>query len=231
MIDIKHVFFDLDNTLWDFRKNSKHALEDMFKKHQIKQQLNVNFDEWHEFYYHKNEELWAALRDKLITKEELRERRFKETFYHFNIQDDAYWQTFENEYLQTVTNYNFLVEGAKELLDFLYPNYKLHILTNGFAEVSYRKINGANLMDYFNSVTTADELGVRKPDPKIFELSLSKANAQKHQSIYIGDDYVADVIGANAFGMSVIFFNALSEDHSKAEYPVVHKLTEIQNIL
>ncbi|SFM85090.1 putative hydrolase of the HAD superfamily [Algoriella xinjiangensis] len=128
MNTIKHVFFDLDNTLWDFRKNAKFALEKLYIKYDVESRYGFTFDEFHPHYHESNEGLWALIRDKKITKEELRARRFKEAFDNLGINNDELAKIFEDEYMETITNYNEVVDGAMELLDYLKPNYKLHII-------------------------------------------------------------------------------------------------------
>ena len=231
MNTIKHVFFDLDNTLWDFRKNAKFALDELYKKYDVENRYGFTFEEFHPFYHDSNEGLWALIRDKKITKEELRARRFKEAFDNLGIDNDALAKIFEEEYMETITNYNEVVDGAMELLDYLKPNYQLHIITNGFIEVSKRKIETSELNGYFDTVTYADEIKILKPDPRIFSLAMEKSGAKKDESIYIGDDWIADAVGAKAFGMSAIFFDRLDDNFSMDDVPTITHLDEVREYL
>ena len=231
MNTIKHVFFDLDNTLWDFRKNAKFALDELYKKYDVENRYGFTFEEFHPFYHDSNGDLWALIRDKKITKEELRARRFKEAFDNLGIDNDALAKIFEEEYMETITNYNEVVDGAMELLDYLKPNYQLHIITNGFIEVSKRKIETSELNGYFETVTYADEIQILKPDPRIFSLAMEKSGAKKNESIYIGDDWIADAVGAKAFGMSAIFFDRLDDNFSMDDVPTITHLDEVRNYL
>ena len=231
MNTIKHVFFDLDNTLWDFRKNAKFALDELYKQYDVENRYGFTFEEFHPFYHDSNEGLWALIRDKKITKEELRARRFKEAFDNLGIDNDALAKIFEEEYMETITNYNEVVDGAMELLDYLKPNYQLHIITNGFIEVSKRKIETSELNGYFETVTYADEIQILKPDPRIFSLAMEKSGAKKNESMYIGDDWIADAVGAKAFGMSAIFFDRLDDNFSMDDVPTITHLDEVRNYL
>ena len=231
MNTIKHVFFDLDNTLWDFRKNARFALAELYIKYDVENRYGFTFDEFHPFYHDSNEGLWALIRDKKITKEELRARRFKEAFDNLGINDDELASIFEEEYMETITNYNEVVDGAMELLDYLKPNYQLHIITNGFVEVSKRKIETSDLNGYFDTVTYADEIKILKPDPRIFTVALEKAGATKEESIYIGDDWIADAVGAKEFGMESIFFDRLDENFTMEGVPTIVHLDEVKNYL
>ncbi len=231
MNTIKHVFFDLDNTLWDFRKNARFALAELYIKYDVENRYGFTFDEFHPFYHDSNEGLWALIRDKKITKEELRARRFKEAFDNLGIHDDELASIFEDEYMETITNYNEVVDGAMELLEYLKPKYQLHIITNGFLEVSKRKIETSDLNGYFETVTYADEIKILKPDPRIFTVALEKAGASKEESIYIGDDWIADAVGAKEFGMESIFFDRLDENFTMEGVPTIVHLDEVKNYL
>lgn len=231
MNTIKHVFFDLDNTLWDFRKNAKLALEKLYIKYDVENRYGFTFDEFHPYYHDSNEGLWALIRDKKITKEELRARRFKEAFDNLGINNDELAAIFEDEYMETITNYNEVVDGAMELLEYLKPKYKLHIITNGFIEVSKRKIETSDLNGYFDTVTYADEIKILKPDPRIYTLAIQKAKANVEESIYIGDDWIADALGAKEFGMSSIFFDRLDDNFSQEGIATIMHLDEVKKYL
>lgn len=232
MLKIKHVFFDLDNTLWDHRKNARLTLSKLFKKHQIFEKHNLEFEDFHTEYDIINEGLWAGLRDEKIDKAYLRKHRFYDTFLKFNIDDFELSQNFENQFLDDIVEFNEVVPGTFEILDYLkQKNYKLHIITNGFEEVTHRKIEGSGMANYFETVTSADSLGVRKPNPKIFDHALKIASATKEESILIGDDWIADVLGAKNFGLDVIFFDVFKEQPALTEIKRIENLVEIENYL
>jgi putative hydrolase of the HAD superfamily len=232
MKNIRHIFFDLDNTLWDHRKNAKITLEQLFKKYQIQEKYHFTFEDFHVKYEEINEHLWDLIRDGEIDKDYLRAHRFHDTFLHFSLDNFELAQIFENQFLDEIIAYNELVDGSLELLEYLESkNYQLHIISNGFHEVTHRKIDGSGIRKYMKTVTSADDVNVRKPNPIIFEYSLKKANAEKSESILIGDDWIADVKGAQNFGMDVIFFDALSENKTEEGLITVQKLEEIRNYL
>lgn len=232
MNNIKHVFFDLDNTLWDFRKNSEVTLKEMYKTKKVHEEYNVEFGDFHEKYYHKNEELWANFRDNLITKEQLRERRFKEAFESVGINSISLAEEFEKNYLDEVTHHHHLVEGAEDVLIYLEnKGYSIHVLSNGFEEVTLRKVNKSNLKPYIKTITSAEEIQSKKPDSRIFYYTLEKANAKKEESILIGDDWIADILGAKNINLDAIFYNALQENFDFGDVVVIDKLRELKTIL
>lgn len=232
MKNIRHLFFDLDNTLWDYRRNAKIILAKLFEEFQIQEKYAFTFNEFYPFYYESNESLWADLRDQKVTKEELRIRRFPEAFNNLGISDPDFALDFEERFVNEVTDSNYMVEGTEELLEYLKGKYTLHILSNGFEQVTHRKIENSIIREYVKTITTAESAGAPKPDPIAFQTALDKAGAGKEESIYIGDDWIADMVGATRFGMKAIFFNPLNENHMWIEeVPIVEKLIDLKNYL
>lgn len=227
MEHITDIFFDLDHTLWDFDKNSELAFDKIFKENHPK----VDTKSFVEIYAPINQACWKLYQVDKISHEELRYKRLKDSFdaLNYSISDEDINQM-SVDYITYLPENNMLFDGAKEVLDYLNLKYKLHIITNGFAEVQYKKLNNSGISDYFISVTNSEMAGVKKPNPKIFEYALSKANANKYSSIMIGDCIDADVKGALDFGIDAILFN-----ESKVEIPShikqVNHLIELKNYL
>jgi putative hydrolase of the HAD superfamily len=224
---INDIFFDLDHTLWDFDKNSILAFDKIF----IESHPTINTEIFIEIYAPINQACWKLYQVDKITHEELRYERLKQSFdaINYSISDKAIHKM-ANQYIDFLPNNNQLFDGAIEILDYLKPNYNLHIITNGFADVQYKKIANSGLQDYFKTVTNSEMAGVKKPNPKIFEFALSLANANKQTSIMIGDCIDADVKGAISFGMEAILFN-----ESKVQIPdnikQIHHLLELKKHL
>lgn len=232
MKNIRHIFFDLDNTLWDHRNNAYLTLKEIYKRENVQEKYNLGFEDFHREYFTINERLWAQIRDGEIDKEYLRKHRFYDSFLFFGIDDYDLAQVFEQNFLDEILNYNDLVEGAFELLEYLSEKgYTLHILSNGFKEVTYRKCELSGIQNYFQTITSADELNVRKPQPEIYEYALKKANAKKEESIMIGDDWIADVEGALSFGIDAVFFDVFKDNFGNDEVKVIRELKELQKFL
>lgn len=229
---IQHIFFDLDNTLWDHRRNAYLTIKDLFDKEEITLKYNIDFEEFHSVYHEINEKLWEQIRDGEIDKEYLRKHRFYDTFKYFGIDDLELSMFFEEHFLDKILNHNHLVESAEYILDYLKAkNYTLHIISNGFQEVTERKCILSGIDHYFQTITSADSVGVRKPNPAIFEYSLGLSEAKKEESILIGDDWIADVIGAQNFGIDVIFFDVLNENKEVENLKVIKHLLQIKEYL
>ena len=151
---------------------------------------------------------------------------------HFDVDDFELAQIFEHQFLDEIIAYNELIKGSIEILEYLKSkNYTIHIISNGFHEVTHRKIDGSGIRKYVDTVTSADDVNVRKPNPRIFEYALNQAKATKPESLLIGDDWIADVKGAQNFGIEVIFFDVLKENIFEEGLIVIQKLEEIRNYL
>lgn len=202
--DLEHVFFDLDHTLWDFDKNSELTFRTIFEKHHIM----VNFDSFIESYKPINLKYWRLYRTNQISKEALRFNRLQEVFNSvgYAVSDETI-NSLVDDYIAYLSTFTNLFEGTIELLNYLKSKYTLHIITNGFTEGQTKKMKNSGLLPFFASVTDAEMVGVKKPNPIIFNKALQKANAKISNSIMIGDSYEADVMGAINMGLAAIFFN------------------------
>ena len=208
MNNINHVFFDLDHTLWDFEANSSSAYAKIFAERNI--QLPV--EKFLNYYKTINLKYWRLYRVDRVTKEELRYGRLKDTFDFLKHEiDDQLINTLADDYLVELANFNKLFDGTHELLTYLKTRYKLHIITNGFNEVQNAKLVNSGIKKYFDQIITSELVGLKKPNPKVFEFALNKANAKKEESIMIGDSWEADIMGAKNFGMQVIYCNFNNE--------------------
>lgn len=224
---IKHIFFDLDHTLWDFDKNSKFAFIQLFKEHQIE----VPLQSFLKIYEPLNFQFWKLYREDKITKQELRRLRFSESFKHFNLHfTDMQLDTLANTYISELPKNNYLFPAVKNTLKYLSQKYKLHIITNGFEEVQHLKLQNSKISPFFKTITTSEDAGVKKPNPIIFEKALKKASTVASQSVMIGDTFEADILGAKAVGMVPIFFNYRKETPRPA-ITTINSIKEIKNLL
>lgn len=201
---VEHIFFDLDHTLWDFDKNSALTFEFIFKKHEV----NATLVDFLKLYEPINLKYWKLYRDEKVSKENLRYSRLKETFdaLEFVVEDQVINQLSE-DYITYLSSFNHVFDGTFEILDYLKPKYKLHIITNGFKEAQNNKLKSSKLDHYFDTVTSAEAAGVKKPNPDIFNFALNLAKAETQNSIMIGDNYEADILGALNIGLDAICFN------------------------
>ncbi|RCT55877.1 YjjG family noncanonical pyrimidine nucleotidase [Winogradskyella sp. KYW1333] len=201
---IKHVFFDLDHTLWDFDKNSGLTFKKIFELNNI----NIELGTFLKVYEPINLKYWKLYREERVSKPDLRYGRLKEAFdtLGVSVKDDMINHLSE-AYIDYLTTFNHLFEGAIEILEYLQYKYHLHIITNGFEEAQERKMQNSKIRSYFKTVTNSEMVGVKKPNPKIFNYALNSAEANPNESIMIGDSLEADIAGAQKVGMRTIHFD------------------------
>lgn len=206
----KHIFFDLDHTIWDFDKNAEETLHELYEIYRLHEIGLPDATLFIETYTRNNHELWAEYHTGKITKTELRETRFKRTFIELGVPPDALPVAFEDDYVKLCPTKTNLFPHAHETLQYLQNKYTLHLISNGFKEASELKIGNTNIGPYFNNIIISEIIGVNKPDPAIFRHALDLAGAEKQESIMIGDSLEADIYGALNFGMDAIYFNPFS---------------------
>ena len=225
--NITHVFFDLDHTLWDFDKNSALTFEKIFNQNNI----DINLSEFLEVYLPINLSYWKLYREDKIDKSSLRYGRLNDTFTALDVKvKTSMIHKLSEDYITYLCTFNHLFDGTEEILEYLKPKYKLHIITNGFKEVQQGKLNKANINHYFETVTNSEMVGVKKPNPRIFHHALEKARAFPQNSIMIGDNLEADVLGAIDVGLEAICFNYHNENINN-EIKEINCLLEIKNYL
>ncbi|MBR4561347.1 MAG: YjjG family noncanonical pyrimidine nucleotidase [Bacteroidales bacterium] len=227
----KHIFFDLDRTLWDFDAAAEVAFERIYEKYNLKSLGIPCAHEFHEVYHPLNEQLWELYREDKITKADLNRTRFLKPLEHYGIHDVELADHLSEDYVYWSPRIVRLVPGTMELLDYLKPKYHLHLITNGFQEVQHTKLSGSGLEPYFETLTVSEEVGVKKPNPEIFHYALRKANATTEESIVIGDEMAVDIDGARAAGIDQIFFNPSGKEVEGERTFEVKDLREIKEIL
>jgi len=218
---ISDVFFDLDHTLWDFEKNSALAFETILKKHGIQ----VDVAEFVAKYVPVNSRYWKLYQDDQVTQEQLRYGRLKDVFDAINYEiSDETIHLLAEEYIHYLPQYNHLFEGTIELLNYLKPKYKLHIITNGFNQIQFNKLKNSNIAHYFETVTNSENAGFKKPNPQIFHYALEISKSNKETSVMIGDNFEADIEGALNVGIDAIMFN----EHN---IEVAEDIKQVNNLL
>ncbi len=220
-----HLFFDLDNTLWDFDSNSRLALEQTLQKLGING--HVSFDSFFEYYHQINLKLWESYRKNEVSKAELVQTRFEKPLNHFNIRGIEPLKMNEL-YLQQMALQTKLIDGAIPTLEYLKSKgYQMHIITNGFKEVQNRKLQTSGLSHYIERVFTSEEVRYPKPDKRIFQHALKSCNAKKTKSLMIGDSWEIDIIGAANAGIKQVFFKNNNKNTSPPPISSTHSSYKI----
>ena len=227
----KHIFFDLDRTLWDFEINSHRTLEELFCIFNLKEKGVKESDNFIRIYKEYNEKLWRLYRVGKISQVDLRRERFQRTLAYFEIHDFALAEAIGDQYISICPQKSQLFPHSIEVLEYLNKKYKLHIITNGFHKVQHVKLKYANLTKYFDAIITSEKAGMMKPDPKIFEFALETTNARSSESIYVGDDLEVDILGCQNCGIDGIYFNPKREKHVEKVTFEISCLSQLKELL
>ena len=227
----KHIFFDLDRTLWDFDAAAEVAFERIYEQYNLKSLGIPSAHEFHEVYHPLNERLWELYREDKITKVDLNRTRFLKPLEHYGIHDVELADHLSEDYVYWSPRIVRLVPGAMELLEYLKPKYHLHLITNGFEEVQDTKLTLSGMKPYFETLTVSEEVGVKKPNPEIFQYALRKAHATAEESLMIGDEMDVDIDGARAAEIDTVLFNPRGEKIEGTRTFEVRNLLEIKQIL
>ena len=220
----KHIFFDLDHTLWDFNRNSEETLAELFEIYSL-QELGVKaYSDFLKKYREINDEKWDLYRQNKITKDELRATRFHDTLLAFEIDHPELASKIDSDYISKSPFKTHVFPHTHEILEYLAEKYELHIITNGFSEVQDIKLTHSKLKSYFKHKITSDSIGINKPDPKIFTHALRLAEAKRTESIMIGDNLAVDIIGARNIGIDQVYFNPDRNPHS---VKITHEITNL----
>lgn len=229
-----HIFFDLDNTLWDFETNSQNAMKVVFSDFNLSEKVDFNI--FYKVYSKHNHQLWERYRNNEINKKELTKLRFQLTFDELKIEniDPVLMNT---NYLDVMPEQRQLKKGVIELLQYLKRKaYKISIITNGFKEVQNRKIETSGLKPFIANIFISEVVKISKPDRRIFEYAVKSSNARKNQSLMIGDDWEVDILGAAGFGIdAVLLVSDEKENLALLENPLnskcrIYKVGSLQTL-
>ena len=227
----KHIYFDLDHTIWDFDKNAEETLHELYLLHKLADIGLNSADLFIETYTANNHRLWREYHIGNISKEQLRQARFNQTFLDLGVPPDVIPVGFEDAYVRLCPTKTNLFPHAHETLSYLQSKYTLHLISNGFKESQDVKIGNTGIGKYFQHIVVSELVGVNKPDKAIFQYALDVAGAQKHESIMIGDSLEADVYGALNFGIDAIYFNPFNADKPDDVPVQINHLKELTVLL
>jgi putative hydrolase of the HAD superfamily len=231
-IKYRHIFIDLDKTLWDFETNAMDTFRDIFDKYQLKERGIEDLKSFLLTYTSINDMLWGLYRDNQIKKEVLNIKRFEMTLNEFGIDDLILSTHIAEDYITISPSKTHLFPEVHESLGYLKKCCFLHIITNGFEEVQHKKLDNSDLRKYFTTITTSEEAGVKKPEKGIFLYALELAGADPGESLMIGDDIRVDIEGARNAGMDQMLFNPDSSNGSDDQVSYVVKTwKEVPEIL
>ena len=227
----RHLFFDLDHTLWDFEANARVTLLELYNNLQLAQRGIDDFDLFHKNYLAHNEKLWERYRNGFIKQEELRIKRMWLALLDFKIADETLAKDMSIRFLDLLPTRTILFPYAIEILEYLTnKNYQLHLITNGFEKTQHSKLKHSGLDKYFREVITSERSSSLKPNKEIFDFAFEKTGAQPNESIMLGDSIEVDILGAMKAGIDQVFINHLNINIDIKPTYVVKSLKELEEI-
>jgi putative hydrolase of the HAD superfamily len=232
MQSYRHLFFDLDHTLWDFEQNSAHTLRILYDTLQLSDRGIESFEQFRIIYSGHNERLWERFRKGFIRRDALRWKRMWHTLIDFKIGDEQLAHTMSDLYLQHLPNQSQLLPFAIDVLDYCRTKeYQIHLITNGFETTQWQKMRRSGIDHYFSEVITSEASNSLKPHREIFQYAVDRTGAKVSESLMIGDALEVDVLGAKQFGMDQVYFNPAKQQHDVAVTYEISCLSELKNIL
>ncbi|MEO5650135.1 MAG: YjjG family noncanonical pyrimidine nucleotidase [Ginsengibacter sp.] len=228
----RHLFFDLDHTLWDFDSNAKESLQELYTSFELEAKAIGPFQSFYTKYLVHNAILWSRYEKGYISNEQLKWRRMWRTLLDFKIADEELAKEMSAHFLEILPTKKKVFDYTFEILDYLTEkNYSIHLITNGFEKTQRSKLNSSNLSKYFKNIITSEISNSIKPKREIFEYALNKAKGKVEECIMLGDNVDADIIGAQNAGMDTIFVNHIHADCKASPTYMIHHLKELESIL
>jgi len=227
--NINDIFWDLDHTLWDFDRNSDLTFLKILNENNIKVDISLFLKVYHPI----NRKYWDLYRLNKVSKAHLRFYRLSDTFKELCVEvSDNQVNKLSIDYINHLSDFNYLIPNALTILEEFNLNYNMHIITNGFKEVQNKKLEKSGLLKYFKTITISENVGFKKPSKEIFLHAITRANAVIDNSVMIGDNFNADIIGAKNIGMKAVFYNFHKiKEQQLDEVLIINNLLELKDIL
>ncbi len=227
----RHIFFDLDHTLWDFETNSRQTISEAVNHFKLQDRKTFPLKRIFFIYEKINDHHWHLYRQGKMSKAELRVSRFTRTLDKLGIKDEKLGEEMSNYYIENSPHKEKLFPGALQLLEDLKEEYGLHLITNGFREVQHIKLDKSDIRSFFRNVVISEEVGYKKPQPEIFHYTMNLASCDANEVLMIGDNIETDIKGAAGVGIDQVLFNPLSKKHNFKPTYQIGALDELRAIL
>lgn len=227
----KHIFFDLDHTLWDYDRNAAESLTELFHEHGLDRLINDGPQKFIDAFFGVNFDLWDLYNHHQIQRKDIRERRFPTIFKRLGLEHSDMPENIEMEYVALCPTKTNVFPNALEVLEYLKPKYKMHIITNGFNGIQESKLTASGMRDFFDVIITSESANQRKPNPDIFYLAMDNSGASVEDSIMIGDNLASDIQGAKNVGMDHVWFNPNRTFTSVKVQHEIENLIELKSLL
>jgi 2-haloacid dehalogenase len=199
--EYKALFFDADDTLFDYVAAERAALTDAMERFAVK----TKSEPFIAAYRRHNGDVWKEFESGRIDQVSLREERFRRVATELGEQlPVAELSAF---YLERLSRQTMLIDGALTMLKTVSRRYPLALVTNGIAQVQRPRFTASLLHRYFAVVVISEESGYAKPDPRIFDGAFAMLRVKPEDVLYIGDSISSDMAAAGNAGIDFCWFN------------------------
>ena len=227
----KHLFFDLDHTLWDFDTNARDTMVDVYSEFNLDKTVTPEFEQFYQKYLYHNKILWERFQKGFISADELKWKRMWRTLLEFKIGNEGLAKNLSGRFLEILPTKKNMFPYTVEILNYLSDkNYILHLITNGFEKTQWNKLRNSKIDHYFTEVITSEASNSVKPEKEIFEYAMKKSGAELKDSIMIGDNPEADIKGAMNAGMDAVFVNHIGAQIDFTPTYTISHLNELEKI-
>ena len=226
----KHIIFDLDDTIWDYQRNSNEALNELHSSFNINEH-GVNSENFKNAFREVNNQLWDDFDKGVISRDVIRKRRFPMVFGELSLNLNGVAMEMQDSFMQICSSKPSLVPGAQKVLDQFRSEYNFHILSNGFDEIQFAKLKAADIEHYFDKVITSGRAGYRKPEAEIFEFALNEIGAKPEECVMVGDNPLSDIEGAYRYGIDQVYYNVHNKECAISPTYTIYDFNELLNIL
>jgi len=228
----RHIFFDLDHTLWDFEKNTAEAMHDLYDIFQFSKENGFSCADFIRVYHEVNDMLWKEFSDDRLDMHDLRRIRFPTVLSKLGMKQKDIPSDIGIKYLEIAPKKPHIMPYAKDVLQYLHKKkYTLHLITNGFHDVQHTKIKHSGINIYFEEVITSDTAGYHKPNINIFEYALRVSGSERNEAVMIGDNIETDIQGARNASIDQIYFNPKRLKRTSPVTYEIYSLKELMKIL
>ncbi len=232
----KDLFIDFDDTLYDTRGNAVIALSETFEAFHLERYF-ADPQTFYDAYWWANIDLWTRYSKGEITRDYLIVERFRRPLSEGKRIEvtEALCLEMSDRFLDFCASKPGVINGAHELMDYLKQRgYRMHMTSNGFHEVQYKKLAACGMREYFDTIILSEDAGVNKPSPAFFDYALRQSGASRETTLMIGDNLQTDILGALNAGIDALLFNRWEVDireSPQAPTFVVDHLRDIIGIL
>jgi putative hydrolase of the HAD superfamily len=232
----KDLFIDFDDTLYDTHGNAVIALSETFEAFHLERYF-AEPQTFYDAYWTANIDLWTQYAKGEITRDYLIVERFRRPLSvgkGLEVTKELCLEI-SDKFLDFCASKPGVIDGAHELMDYLrQKSYRIHMCSNGFHEVQYKKLDACGLRNYFDTIILSEDAGVNKPSPLYFDYALKVSGASRETTLMIGDNLQSDILGALNAGLDAMLFNHWAiDDKDIPQKPtfIVNRLQDIMDIL